>query len=103
MKKTDSKNIIDSQNFEIWDIIYTWWINSFKIKNIVWEYIYLEWDISSINVNDKIMIFKDDTNIIWNTKIWLWNKTSCTNYTNLKENSCPISDKIDFFIPYKIN
>lgn len=90
----------DSIKYQIWDYIWTWSTSYKEIIDIVWEKIYLN-NVTWINSIDKIRLFKDDTWIIWNSKIWAWSWNNCNDLTNLKQNLCPIKEDIPYLLPYQ--
>jgi Tfp pilus assembly major pilin PilA len=90
----------NSIKYQIWDYIWTWTTNYKEIIDIVWEKIYLN-NVSWLNIIDKIRLFKDDTWIIWNSKIWVWTWTNCNDLTNLKQNICPLKEDIPNLLPYQ--
>lgn len=90
----------DSIKFQIWDYIWTWTTDYKEIIDIVWEKIYLT-NVNWINSIDKIRLLKDDTWIIWNSKIWAWSWTNCNDLTNLNQNICPLKEDTQFLLPYQ--
>lgn len=95
------KNSSDALNLQIWDIIFTWWTATGSIDSIIWDDIYISWNLlTNLDLNDNLRLYKDDTNMIWNILTWVG--INCENITDLSSNVCPISDSKQI-VPYKIN
>jgi len=99
-KSIELLNKEDSIKYQIWDYIWTWTTQYKEIIDIVWGKIYLN-DVSWISSVDKIRLFKDDTWIIWNSKIWEWTWNNCNDLTNLRQNLCPLKEDIRYLLPYQ--